>query len=59
MSETCQLKAQRNWARLPVLEVQPLVPLLRSKYSQAISDAIAHLGRPEEIGALFNGFQKY
>jgi type I restriction enzyme R subunit len=25
----------------------------------AISDAVAELGRPEEIGMIFAGFQKY
>ena len=41
------------------LSREKLAPLLRLKYSHAISDAVADLGRPEEIGALFNGFQKY
>jgi len=34
-------------------------PLLRLKYNDAIADAIADLGRPEEIGKVFSGFQKY
>jgi type I restriction enzyme, R subunit len=29
------------------------------KYSNSIADAIADLGRPEEIGKVFVGFQKY
>ena len=36
-----------------------LTPLLKLKYHNAISDAVADLGRPEEIGHLFAGFQKY
>jgi len=28
-------------------------------FHNAISDAVADLGRPEEIGYLFTGFQKY
>jgi type I restriction enzyme R subunit len=33
--------------------------LLLLKYHNAIADAIADLGRPEEIGNIFSGFQKY
>ncbi|HSU31478.1 MAG TPA: DEAD/DEAH box helicase family protein, partial [Bryobacteraceae bacterium] len=40
------------------LNQEKLPPLLRLKY-HAISDAVANLGRPEEIGMLFSGFQKY
>jgi type I restriction enzyme R subunit len=36
-----------------------LSPLLRLKYNNAIADAVADLGRPEEIGRVFTGFQKY
>jgi type I restriction enzyme R subunit len=36
-----------------------LSPLLRLKYHNAIADAVADLGRPEEIGKVFAGFQKY
>lgn len=36
-----------------------LAPLLQLKYNNAIADAIADLGRPEEIGNAFAGFQKY
>jgi type I restriction enzyme R subunit len=32
---------------------------LRLKYQDSISDAVADLGRPEEISHLFAGFQKY
>lgn len=35
-----------------------LKDLLKLKY-HALADAIAELGRPEEIGKIFAGFQKY
>jgi type I restriction enzyme R subunit len=40
------------------LDQEKLAPLLRLKYN-AIADAVAVLGRPEEIGHVFSGFQKY
>jgi type I restriction enzyme R subunit len=36
-----------------------LNPLLQLKYNNSIADAIADLGRPEEIGRVFTGFQQY
>ena len=33
--------------------------LLKLKYHDAIADAVADLGKPEEIGKFFAGFQKY
>ena len=36
-----------------------LSPLLKLKYHNAIADAVADLGKPEEIGKFFAGFQKY
>ncbi len=36
-----------------------LSPLLRLQYHDAIADAVADLGKPEEIGRVFAGFQKY
>ena len=33
--------------------------LLKLKYHDAIADAVADLGKPEEIGKVFAGFQKY
>jgi type I restriction enzyme, R subunit len=33
--------------------------LLRLKYHNSITDALADLGRAEEIGQVFTGFQKY
>ncbi len=41
------------------LDQEKLSPLLKLKYNNAIADAIADLGRPEEIGTVFSGFQKY
>jgi type I restriction enzyme, R subunit len=41
------------------LEQEKLTPLLRLKYNNSIADAIADLGRPEEIGKVFAGFQQY
>jgi hypothetical protein len=35
------------------------VLLLLLKYHHSVSDAMADLGRPEEIGMVFAGFQKY
>ncbi len=29
------------------------------KYNNSIADAVADLGKPEEIGQVFTGFQKY
>jgi type I restriction enzyme R subunit len=40
------------------LDREKLRPLLLLKYN-AIADAVADLGRPEEIGNVFVGFQKY
>ena len=41
------------------LDQDKLSPLLKLKYNNAIADAVADLGRPEEIGTVFSGFQKY
>ncbi len=41
------------------LDQQKLSPLLKLRYNNAIADAVADLGRPEEIGQIFSGFQKY
>jgi type I restriction enzyme R subunit len=41
------------------LDQEKLMPLLRLKYHDSIADATADLGRPEEIGRVFVGFQKY
>jgi len=36
-----------------------LNPLLRLKYHNSIADTVADLGKPEDIGKVFAGFQKY
>ena len=41
------------------LDQTKLTPLLRLQYHDSIADAVADLGRPEEIGRVFAGFQKY
>jgi type I restriction enzyme, R subunit len=41
------------------LDQEKLTPLLRLKYGNSIADAVADLGRPEEISKVFVGFQKY
>ena len=41
------------------LDQEKLTPLLRIKYHNSIADAVADLGRPEEIGRVFAGFQKF
>ena len=41
------------------LASEKLSPLLKLKYNNAIADAIADLGKPEEIGKVFADFQKY
>jgi type I restriction enzyme R subunit len=41
------------------LDQEKLTPLLRLKYHDSIADAVADLGKPEDIGKVFTGFQKY
>jgi len=41
------------------LDQAKLTPLLRLKYRNSIADAVADLGKPDEIGRVFAGFQKY
>lgn len=41
------------------LDQGKLTPLLRLKYHDSIVDAVADLGKPEEIGIMFSGFQRY
>lgn len=36
-----------------------LLPILKLKDNNAIVDTVADLGRPEQIGKVFIGFQKY
>ena len=40
------------------LDQTKLTPLLRLKYHNSLTDAVADLGKPEEIGKVFTGFQK-
>ena len=41
------------------IDQDKLTPLLRLQYHDSIADAVADLGRPDEIGRVFSGFQKY
>jgi len=41
------------------LDQAKLTPLLKLKYYDSIADAVADLGKPEDIGRVFAGFQKY
>ncbi|MFQ6759002.1 MAG: DEAD/DEAH box helicase [Deltaproteobacteria bacterium] len=41
------------------LDQGKLTPLLRLKYHDSLADAVADLGKPEDIGKVFSGFQKY
>jgi type I restriction enzyme R subunit len=41
------------------LDQEKLTPLLRLRYHNSISDAVADLGKPDEISKVFSGFQKY
>ncbi len=41
------------------LDQDKLTPLLKLKYHNAIADAVADLGEPQEISKVFAGFQRY
>jgi type I restriction enzyme R subunit len=41
------------------LDQDKLTPLLKLRYHNAIADAIADLGKPEQISKVFTGFQKH
>ena len=41
------------------LDQEKLTPLLRLRYHNSIADAVADLGKPEEIGKVFSGFQRF
>lgn len=41
------------------LSQDKLTPLLRLKYHNSIADAVADLGKPQEIGKIFSSFQRY
>jgi type I restriction enzyme R subunit len=50
----------QHYVTVGVEELEPakLTPLLRLKYHDSIADAIADLGRPEDIGRIFANFQQ-
>jgi len=41
------------------MDREKLTPLLLLKYHDSLAYALTDLGRPEEIGHVFAGFQKY
>ena len=41
------------------LDAEKLMPLLKLKYHDAIADALADLGQPDQIRTMFTGFQQY
>jgi len=41
------------------LDQEKLTPLLRLKYNNSIADAVAHLGKPEDIGRVFTHMHGY
>lgn len=41
------------------LDQDKLTPLLRLKYHNSIADALDDLGKAEDIGRVFAGFQRY
>jgi type I restriction enzyme R subunit len=41
------------------LDREKLSPLLKLRYQNSLPDAFADLGKPEEVGKLFTGFQRY
>src|ERR1035437_9800962 len=55
MEATREVAREIEYYSLPA----KLTPLFRLKYHNSIADAVADLGRPEEIGKVFSGFQKY
>jgi type I restriction enzyme, R subunit len=48
-----------HYVAVDELDPEKLTPLLGLKYVNSIADAIADLGRPEEINRVFVGFQNY
>jgi type I restriction enzyme R subunit len=51
--------AHRVRASVEDLDRDKLTPLLRLNYRDSMADAIADLGKSEEIGQVFVSFQKY
>jgi type I restriction enzyme R subunit len=56
-----RLSCCRTMWRIGVEELDQakLTPLLKLKYHDSIPDAVADLGKPDEIGKVFSGFQRY
>ena len=52
----CRTTSASAWKKL---DQDKLTPLLRLKYHDSIADAVADLGRPDEIGRVFAGFQRF
>lgn len=44
---------------LEELDQKQLPPLLKLRYNDSMSDAVADLGKPDEIGRVIAGFQKF
>ena len=41
------------------MDGEKLSPLLKLKYHNALADAFAELGRPEQVRGVFVGFQRH
>ena len=41
------------------LAQEKLSPLLQLRYNNALADAVADLGEPEQIAGMFSGFQRF
>ena len=41
------------------LDAEKLSPLLKLRYNNAIADAFAELGRPDQVRQVFVGFQRH
>ena len=52
-------RAQRVDVGVEGLIQEKLTLLLRLKYRDSLADAVADLGRPDQIGRAFAGFQEY
>jgi hypothetical protein len=57
LGRICSPTRRDKWVE--ELDQEKLIPLLRLKCHNIISDALADLGPAENIGHLFTGFQKY
>ena len=59
LAEMQSIISAENGDRFDVLAQDKLAPLLSLRYHNSIADAVADLGKPEEIGQLFANFQRY